>query len=177
MTNQATINQLSSLRLWGIKQALQSYWETNVELTCDELIAQLVEAEYLHRHNAKIARLLKSAKFRYDAQLADIDFDTRRGLDKNSVMRFTGGTLIEQKTNLIITGATGVGKSFLASAFGQQACQLGYKTLYFNLRKLFHLLHRAMADDTYVKLIEKIAKQDLLILDDFGLQPLDSHER
>jgi len=177
MTNQATMDKLVHMRLWGMKQALQTYWETKAELTCDELVAQLVETEHLHRTNAKIERLLKSAKFRYQAQIADVDFQKERGLDKNLFLRLASGGIIKAKENLIITGATGVGKSFIASALGQQACQLGYKTLYFHARKLFHQLHAAIADDSYFKFIQRIEKQDLIILDDFGLQPLDTQAR
>ncbi len=151
--------------------------ETSADLTADELVAQLAEAEAIHRQNLKVARLLKNARFRYPVQIADIDFGPRRGLDKNLFMRLTGGTLIESKENLIITGATGVGKSFLASAIGHQACMLGYKTMYFNTRKLFHALHAALADGSYLKLIAKIEKHDLLILDDFGLHPLGPNAR
>ena len=177
MTNQATLDKLVSLRLWGMKNAFTTYLETSADLTADELTAQLTEAESVHRQNLKVARLLKNAHFRYPVQIADIDFDPKRGLDKNLFMRLTGGTLIGSKENLIITGATGVGKSFLASAIGHRACMLGYKTMYFNTRKLFHALHAAQADGTYLKVISKIEKQDLLILDDFGLHPLDLNAR
>lgn len=177
MTNQATLDKLVALRLWGMKNAFGTYLETAGELSAEELMAQLTEAEWLHRHNLRINRLLKNAHFRYPVQIADVDFNTTRGLDKVLFLKLTGGALIQAKENLIITGATGVGKSFLASAIGHQACMLGYKTMYFNTRKLFHTLHAALADDGYLKLIAKIEKQDLLILDDFGLHPLDQHAR
>ena len=177
MTNQATLDKFVSLRLLGMKNAFTTYLETSADLTADELVAQLAEAETIHRQNLRVARLLKNARFRYPVQIADIDFDPQRGLDKNLFMRLTGGTLIESKENLIITGATGVGKSFLASAIGHQACMLGFKTMYFNTRKLFHVLNAALADDSYLKLIAKIEKHDLLILDDFGLHPLDKNAR
>jgi DNA replication protein DnaC len=177
MTNQATIEQMNTLRLWGMKTAFSTYLDSNSQLDAQELLAQLVEAEYLHRNNAKIERLLRAAKFRYTAQIADIDFLSTRGLDKALLLKLSAGHLIQAKENLIITGATGVGKSFIASAIGQQACRLGYKTLYFNIKKLFHQLRKARADETYLKLMQKIEKQDLIILDDFGLQPLEQQQR
>lgn len=177
MTNQATLDKLVAMRLWGMKNSFSTYLETSAELTADELIAQLTESEWINRQNLRLQRLLKNARFRYTVQLADIDFSPNRGLDKNLLMRLSSGGLVESKENLIITGATGVGKSFLASAIGHQACLMGYKTLYFNTRKLFNQLQAGLADATYFKLIAKIEKQDLLILDDFGLQPLDKNAR
>ena len=177
MSNQATIEQMNALRLWGMKASFSKYIESNALMEAQELLAQVVEAEYLHRNNAKIERLLRAAKFRYTAQIADVDFLTPRGLDKALVLKLSAGHLMQTKENLIITGATGIGKSFIASAIGHQACRLGYKTLYFNLTKLFHQLSKAKADETYFKLIQKIEKQDLLILDDFGLKPLDQLQR
>jgi DNA replication protein DnaC len=177
MTNQATLDKLTSMRLLGMKNAFDGYLQTSTEWTNDELIARLTEAEWEHRQNLKVERLMKNARFRYPVQIADINFEPARGLDKNLFLRLTGGKLIQANENLIITGPTGVGKSFLACAIGHQACMLGYKTLYFNTRKLFHALHAAMADDSYLKLITKIEKQDLLILDDFGLHPMDAPAR
>ena len=92
-------------------------------------------------------------------------------------MRLSDASFIQKKENIIITGPTGVGKSFIASALGHQACMMGYKTMYFNTRKLFHLLNAGMADGAYMKMIAKLEKLDLLILDDFGLNPLDGQAR
>jgi len=177
MTNQATLDKLTSMRLLGMKNSFSTYLETSAQLTADELIGQLTESEWIHRQNLRLQRLLRNARFRYTVQMADIDFSANRGLDKNLFLRLSSGGLVESKDNLIITGATGVGKSFLASAIGHQACLLGYKTLYFNTRKLFNQLHAGLADGAYFKLIAKIEKQDLLILDDFGLHPLDKNAR
>lgn len=177
MTNQATLDKLTSLRLWGLKNAFTAYLETAATYTNDELVGHLIESEWLHRQNAKLKRLLKQARLRYTCQIADLDFDTKRGLDKNLIMRLTDGSFIKANENLIITGATGVGKSFIACALAHQACMLGYKTMYFNTRKLFHQLNAALADNSYLKIIAKIEKQDLLVLDDFGLHPLDGKAR
>ena len=177
MTNQATLEKLGMLRLKGMKNAFIAYLETATTYTNDELVGHLTEAEWSHRQQLRLARLLKNARFRYPVQIADLDFNASRGLDKNLVLRLTDGSFIKAKENLIITGATGVGKSFIASALGHQACMMGYKTTYFNTRKLFHQLNASLADNSYMKLIAKIEKQDLLILDDFGLYPLDGKAR
>ena len=177
MTNQATLELLTTLRLWGMKNAFSAYLQTPTRLTNDELVAHLTEAEQLHRHHQRLKRLMKNAHFRYQATMADIDFDAARGLDKNLVLRLAQATFIQQAQPIIITGPTGVGKSFIASALGQQACLLGFRTLYVNTRKLFHQLHQALADNSYARLIRKIEKQDLLILDDFALHPMKSNDR
>ncbi len=93
------------------------------------------------------------------------------------MLRLNDCSFIKNKENILITGPTGTGKSFIASALGHQACMMGYKTMYFNIQKLFAQLKAAMADGSYFKLIAKIEKQHLLILDDFGLQPMDNHNR
>ena len=98
-------------------------------------------------------------------------------LDKNRILRLSDGNWIREKKNIIITGPTGVGKSFIAVALGHQACVLGFKTLYFNCSKLFPRLNLFKADGTYLKELNKIQKQDVLILDDFGLQPLEIQSR
>jgi len=117
------------------------------------------------------------AKFRYGASIEELNFTPGRGLDKTQILRLADGSYIKQKENILVTGSTGVGKSYLASALGQKACQLGYKVLYFNTQKLFPKLKMMKADGSYVKEISKIEKYDLLILDDFGLQPFDNTAR
>ncbi len=177
MNNQATVQSFQELRLPGMKNAFCAYLESSATFTPDELAAHLAQAETEHRQQLRLHRLTLAAQFHYTAAMPEVDFATKRGLDKNLLFRLAQGNFIRQHENLIITGPTGVGKSFLASAIGHQACLLGYKTLYFNTRKLFHLLNAALADNSYLKILEKMAKQDLLILDDFGLQPLDGTAR
>jgi DNA replication protein DnaC len=107
----------------------------------------------------------------------EIDFSSPRGLEQNQLLRLASCQFIEQKENILITGPTGVGKSYLASALGNQACMKGYKVLYYNSAKLFSQLKISRADGSYLKLINRLEKQDLLIMDDFGLQPLDEENR
>src|SRR5690606_23926738 len=106
-----------------------------------------------------------------------IDFDPSRALDKNQVQRFASCDFIRHKQNILITGSTGAGKSYMASAIGHQACSLGFKVMYYNTNKLFTMLKTSKADGSYLKQINKLDKQDLLILDDYGLNALDALNR
>ena len=179
MNQKATMQQLEEMRFGGFARAYREVMETGVnrEFTSDELIAHLIQAEWDDRYNKRMQRLLSRAKFRYRASIEEIDFISGRNLDKNQVLRFSSCDWIAKNQNIIITGPTGVGKSWIASALGHVGCQQGYKVLYCNCSKLFDQLKIAKADGTYIKEINKIEKLDLLILDDFGLKPLDSNQR
>ena len=147
------------------------------DLTQDEFINMLVQAEWDERENKTITRNLRLARFRYEASVEEINFAAQRGLDKTQFLRLADMGFIDRKENVLITGATGVGKSFLSSALGHQACQSGYKTLYFNTQKLFSKLKILKADGSYNRELSRIEKYDLLILDDFGLASLDGVSR
>ncbi|MDQ1327641.1 MAG: hypothetical protein QG641_924 [Candidatus Poribacteria bacterium] len=179
MNNNATLEKMKLMKLHGMSAAFQVAVETRSyqEMTADEFISQLVDAEYDNRNNRKTARSLKAAHFRYQASIEDIDFHSQRNLDKNQFLRLADLSFIENKENVIITGKTGVGKSYLASSIGHRACLFGYKVLYFNAGKLFGNLKMSKADNSYIKEIRKIEQQNLIILDDFGLQPLDIQSR
>jgi DNA replication protein DnaC len=169
--------KMSQMKLYGMHQAYHGLLERNQHhsLTNDEFTNLLVQAEWDERENRKINRYLKGARFRYQASIEEIDFTKNRSLDKSFLLRLADCSFIKRKEDLLITGPTGVGKSYMASAIGHQACQSGYKVLYFNSQKLFARLKMSKADGSYNKEINKIEKQDLLILDDFGLQPLDNY--
>jgi DNA replication protein DnaC len=176
--NTQTLQQMKELRFFGMHRAFSSVMESSsIDYTNDELIAFLMQSEWDDRINRKIERLNKAAKFRYKAIIEDIDYDPKRNMDRNKIQRFAQCDFITNKESILITGSTGVGKSYLASALGHQACSLGFKVMYFNTAKLFTRLKIAKADGTYFREINKIEKQDLLILDDFGLKPLDSINR
>ncbi len=149
----------------------------SIDYTNDELVAYLMQCEWDDRHNRKIERLTKAAKFRYKAVVEDIDYDDNRNINKNQLKRFSECDFIKNNESILVTGSTGVGKSYLASALGYQACSLGYKVMYFNTHKLFTKLKTSKADGSYMKEISKLEKQDLLILDDFGLRALDNVNR
>ena len=166
---------MQKMRLHGMARIFQNSLEKSglKLLTPDEMVAHLVEAEWDDRCNRKLERSLHSAHFRYKAAIEQIAFDENRVLDKNQVLRLAECTFIKKKENVLITGSTGVGKSFVASALGHQACSLGYKVMYSHSTKLFAKLKLAKADGTYLKELSKMEKQDLLLIDDFGIQPLE----
>lgn len=176
--NTQTLEQMKQLRFHGMHRAFNETLQANsIQYTNDQHTAYLLQSEWDDRYNRKIERLTKAAKFRYKAIFEDIDYDNNRNIDKNQLQRFASCDFIKNKESVLITGSTGVGKSFIASAIGYQACSLGYKVMYFNTHKLFTKLKTCKADGTYTREINKIEKQDLLILDDFGLKALDSINR
>lgn len=179
MNNQATMEKMQGMRFNGMLRAFQSTMETGVKnnFTSDELIGHLIDAEWDDRKNRKITRLIQYAKFRYSAAFEEIDFISKRNLDKNEILRLSDCNWIEKHQNIIATGSAGAGKSFIASALGHQACLYGYKVLYFNCMKLFSKLKISNADGSYISEINKIQKADLLILDDWGLQSFDKQNR
>ena len=178
MTNEATLEKMMAMRLHGMTRAFRQTLETGFRenFTLDELVAHLVDSEYEERYNRRLARLLKAAQFRYQATVEQMDFSASRKLDKNLVLRLSQCSWLKKKENIIITGPTGVGKSFLACALGHQACFYGFKVRYFGARKLFAFLKMNKVDGTYAKELAKIQKQDLLIIDDFGLEHLDKQD-
>lgn len=177
--NEQTLQKMRQLKFFGMTRAFRSTVENgnNEKMTPDELVAFLVESEWDDRNNRRIDRTIRNARFRYKASLEQMYFDTNRNIDKNQIMRYAECTFIEKSENLLITGSTGIGKSYIASAIGNQACILGYKVLYANSNKLFAKLKMGKVDGSYIKEIARIEKQDLLILDDFGIQPLDAQSR
>lgn len=177
--NQATMDKMRSMRLFGMLESFHALLQNAglKGLTQDELVAHLIDAEWEDRHQRKLERLLRNARFRYQASLKEIDYEAPRGLDKGLILRLSTGDFIRKAENIIITGATGVGKSFIASALGHQACVQGFRTFYASAYKLFANLKMAKADGSYHKLIRRIEKQELLILDDFGLKTMDANAR
>ena len=179
MNNQATIEKMQAMRLHGMARAFQTTMEAGLQkdFTSDEMLAHLIEAEWDDRYNRKLSRLLANARFRYQASFEQIDFKISRGINKNKILRLSNCNWIKKGESIIVTGATGVGKSFIACSLGQKACINGFKTGYYNCLKLFSNLKFAKIDGTYFKEIDKIKNQELIIFDDFGLQVMDSQDR
>ncbi len=163
MTNQATIEKLKQMKLNGMLQAFQTSMQTNIthNFTPDEMIAHLVDAEWDERYNRKLTRLIKAANFRHNVSFEQIDFIHSRNLDKNLMLRLSGCGWIESAENILITGPTGVGKSFLACALGHQATRNEYAVSYSSCVKLFSRLKFAKADGTYEKELKKSHKENL----------------
>ena len=179
MTNEATFEKMQLMKLTGMLHAFRQTTEPSFaqKFSADELIAHLIDAEFEERYNRKLARLLKAANFRYKATFEQIDFRQTRKLNKDLMLRLCRCQWLNKAENVLITGATGVGKSFIASALGHQACLEGFRVLYFNSLKLFSKLKFSKADGTYDKELRKVQRQNLLILDDFGLHPIDEQSK
>ena len=177
--NSTVLNKMSHMKFYGMQQTYKTLLDTNQHhsLTNDEIVSMLIQAEWEDRENRKINRYIKTARFRYGANIEDVDFTTKRGLDKTQLLRLADGSFIQKKENLLIVGPTGVGKSYIGSALGHQAGVQGYRTLYFNAQKLFPQLNIFKADGTYLKQISRIERHDLLIIDDWGLEPLKAAQR
>jgi len=177
--NTETLEKMRKMKFYGMARALKMTIEAGKaeQYTPDQLISLLVDSEWEDRHNRNIERTISNARFRYKSAIEQIVFDEERVIDKNQIMRLAECDFIKRCENILITGSTGIGKSFIATAIGHQACLLGYKTMYFNASKLFSQLKMAKGDGSYSKEIKVIEKQQLIIIDDFGIQPLDGHNR
>lgn len=145
--------------------------------TPDENIALLADHECEDRQGKKKARLIKEALFKQKASVADIDYSHNRNLDRNMFGRLATLSFITKKENIILSGPSGVGKSYLAQAIGNHACLMGYRTVYANTSRLISKLKLSKVDGTYLKELSKLQKTGLLILDDFGLQAFDATAR
>jgi len=179
MNNNDTIEKLKQMRLGAMAQLHYRHVKDNnlSNLTADEYLALLTDYEWEDRQNRKIDRFLKQADFREKGSLSEVNYSQNRNLDKNMFLRLGTLDFITKKENIIITGASGVGKSYLAQALGHQACMMGYRTIYTNTARLFKKFKLAKVDGTYLKDLNKLIKVELLILDDFGLQAFDNHAR
>ena len=179
MNNNQTIEKLKQMRLGAMAELHLSHLKDNrtSKSTADEYLALLTDHQWEDRQNRKIERLLRLAGFRQPANLAEIDYVQNRNLDKNIFDRLATLDFIIRKENIIITGASGVGKSYLGQALGHQACMMQHKTIYSNTTRLLKKLKLSKVDGTYLKELGKLIKTELLILDDFGLQSFDNHAR
>lgn len=172
-------NQLKQLRLQGMSNRWDALMETREhhQLSLNEGLEVLLQAEQEDRANRRFERLKRTAKFRYSATIEELGFEANRGLNKSQITQLATGEYITKGESVLITGATGCGKSFIASALGHRACSRGTKVLYFNTQKLLIKTKMARIDGSVFKLFERIAKAGLLILDDFGLSNLDKKQQ
>ena len=179
MNDTQTIETLKSLRL----SAMAEVYEISLRLgpsqsqTTGELVAQMAEAESNARQRRRTDRLLKKASLRVPASIDEIELSPERNLDRGVIQQLAAMDWITRGSTILITGPTGSGKSFLACSFGHEACLQGITVRYLRATKLFPLLHMARGDGTYFQEIQRLAKTSLLIIDDFGLMPLESDDR
>jgi DNA replication protein DnaC len=179
MNTQSTIEKMKQMRLNGMTELYHRVLKDNLyrDYTQDEFIGLLVDTEWENRENMKIKNLVKNAGFKMQSSSFNVDYSSQRNLDKNVFERLLSLQFVKQSENIIITGPTGVGKSYLAQVIGQMACQHSRKSLYINAGKLTERIKMAKLDGTYIKLLKKLQQPDLLIIDDFGLHPFDQNTR
>jgi len=177
--NKETSDKMGYMRLYGMQTAFKAFVEVPPPeaFTNDEMTAYLVQSEWDDRRHRSVQRNIKTARFRYMADIAGLDYNPNRGLDKNQINRLIACDFIKTGQDVFITGSTGTGKSYIASAIGYQACLLGYKVFYASTAKLLSVLKMAKADGSHIRELYRIEKQDLLILDDFGIQSFDAGAR
>jgi len=179
MNPQATLDQLNDLRLGGMARHYGAVLQLPAHQHPDAhtLIATLADAEHLHRNHAKIQLYLRLGKLRYPATLEQLNYNPARNLSKDHIMPLMDCAWIERAENVLVTGPTGSGKSFLACAFGHQACLMGYRVLYFNMNRFIDKILCAKLDGSFPKLLNHLERMHLIILDDFGIAPLDQNTR
>jgi len=179
MNTSATLEQLKELKLQGMARSYEAILQlpVNQHPEAHYLIAQLSEAERQNRIQYKTQLYLKLSKLRYAGSLEEISYSASRNLAKEQILQLADCSYIDRSENILISGATGAGKSFLACALGHQACAMGYKTLYLNLNRFTERIMVAKLDGSFVKLLNQLEKVSLLILDDFGLAPMDQNTR
>ena len=180
MQHAQLIQQLRTLRVPGMVEALEQQLEqpaTHSDLSFEERLGLMIDRETTHRSNNKVERLLKAAKLKLQAYPEDIDYTHPRGLDKSMFASLLSGQWIEHHQNVLITGATGCGKTYLGCVLATQACRQGYSVRYFRSSRLLEQLSIAHGDGRFAKLLNQLAKTDVLVLDDWGLESLTLGQR
>jgi len=179
MNTSITLQQLKDLKLAGMARHYESVLQLPLHKQPEPhaLIAGITEAEIQARTHYKTNLYLKLSKLRYQSMIEELTYGKERNLSKEQVLQLRDCSYIDRAENILISGATGSGKSFVACAFGHQACVMGYKTLYLNLNRFIERITHSKLDGSFIKLLNQIEKIHLLILDDFGLTPIDQNTR
>lgn len=179
MNTQETIIQLKEMKLKGMAASLETIMNLPVQArpTLELAIARMVEAEQQDRRDRKTEMFLKTSRLRYTALLEDVICGTDRNFTKEDLAVLSDCSFIRRHENLLIQGKCECGKSFLACALGRQACILGYRTVYLNMNSFVEKVAISKLDGSFLKMITSLEKNDLIILDDFGLQPMDMNTR
>jgi DNA replication protein DnaC len=177
---QEMTQQLNQLKLSGVRDALEQQHlqaSTYAELSFNERLQLLLAHELTRREQRRIERLISQAKFRQRNQLSELQYTASRNIDKAQIRTLSQSEWLAHAHNLIITGATGCGKTFIGCALGAEHCRQGRSVLYFRLKEMLEQMYLAQAEGTYRKLLDKLTKAELLIIDDWGLEPLQAHQR
>lgn len=179
MNKSETLDKLKGLKLFGMANAYEAIMSLPVhgQISLHQALARITEAEQLHRQQKKTGMYLKLSKLRYNCALEQVECSTARNLSKEQVIDLATFDFLRRNENLLITGSTGCGKSYLACALGRKACEEGYKVIYLSMTRFLEKISQSKLDGTYVKMMDQLAKIDLIILDDFGLQPIDQLAR
>lgn len=179
MNEHNTVEKMRRMRMNAMASLYHSSLTDKLfqDYSLDSFLSMLIDAEWENRQNRNIQNLITRAGFKQAASAADVDYKAKRNLDRTTYERLLGLNFISRKENVIITGPTGCGKSFLAQCIGVKACQLLNKTMYFNTSRFFDLARLAKLEGTYHRLIKKIQTTELFILDDFGLATIDQPSR
>ncbi len=180
MSIEQTVAKLEEMKLYGMKKAYEERRTKpdHKDLSFDEFFGLVVDDEHISRQNRKLKRLMNDARFKLsNANLEDIDYRQQRGLQKSSILNLQNTAWLENHQNILVTGPTGVGKTFLTCAFGSFACRKGYTALYYRWPRLFGEMFSSRGEGCYLKHLKKLAKTDLLVIDDFGLNPLSDTDR
>jgi DNA replication protein DnaC len=179
MLTEQTLDKLYSLKLTGMAEAFKEQLQqpSFSQLSFEERFGSLVDRQWTWKEEGRIKRLLQGAKLKINACVEDIDYKSPRGIDRSVIMSLSSCDWIKKHHNLIITGPTGAGKTFLACALANQACRDGYRTFYIRTPKFYYQVALAKADGSYTKLMNNLLKTHLLLIDDFGLAPLTDSER
>lgn len=179
MLVEQTMEKLVAMKMQGMAEALRRWMETPKEkhMTPLDVVGMIVDAEWHEREERKLTARLRNARFRQEASVEDIDYQHARGLQKTVMLELAACRWVKAHQNVIFTGHTGVGKSYLACALGHKACREGYTVAYRRASRLLDEVAQARADGTHFHLLRRLAKTDVLIVDDFGLEILNAGQR
>lgn len=179
MLMEQTLQKMNAMKLSGMAAAFaqQRGSSQHARLSFDERLGLLVDAEWTAREQRKLKNRLTAAKLRYNASIEDIDFKHPRGLDRQVVLSLGTCAYVQNRHNLVITGPTGIGKSYLACAFVEGACRRGFKAGYVRMPRLLHDLAVGRGDGSYARILDRLVRLDLLAIDDWLLAPLRDSER